>query len=219
MAIILNGTSNALRSINFGSRPDSYSVSGWFNISVPISTTTIQALVSVGNSLGFPTDRGDMGLGWGHSSATFRNNANMHLVGSTYIATPTQGSTTLNVWFQRICVYSGSQLLFYENGALVGTAVNGVVTATQPADWYHAIGVGPDINSFRVTGKVALQAYYDIGLTAADAKALSKYSPEMVRPQNLRSFYPGLRNANNLIAPGGTASNLTFDGDYPPIIT
>jgi hypothetical protein len=117
----------------------------------------------------------------------------------------------------RAAVYTGTQLLFYENGALVGVALNTSTTAPAPANWFHVIGAAVGLTT-RFQGKASMQAYYDIGLTAADVKALSRYSPEMVRPQNLRSFFPGLRDAKNLIVPGGTVANLTFDGDNPPII-
>jgi hypothetical protein len=214
MAIILNGSSQQLRSVDFGtSRPAAYSIAGWFKAFVDVTTAGTDFLATIAA----PSARGDLSLSWRHATATFRNRAILHITGGTFALSGTPGSTALNVWMHRAAVYTGTQLLFYENGALVGTAVSAIVTGAAPSNWFHTIGTSVTLAN-RFNGKAAMQAYYDIGLTAADVKALSKYSPEMVRPQNLRSFYPGLRDAKNLIVPGGTAANLTFDNDNPPII-
>lgn len=167
--------------------------------------------------IGSTSARGDLLLFWSSTISTRINRAVIHITGSTYTGTTTQGATTIDVWTHRVAVYTGAQLLFYENGTLVGTAVNATTTAPIPANWFHSIGSTVTFSA-RLQGKAALQAYYDVALTAEDVKALSKYSPELVRPQNLRSFYPGLRDAKNLIIPGGTVANLTFDDDNPPII-
>lgn len=62
-------------------------------------------------------------------------------------------------------------------------------------------------------------AYWDVQLNADELAALGKgFSPAHIRPQSLRYFVPGLRNANAVIGTTATASNLTYDDDNPRII-
>ena len=57
------------------------------------------------------------------------------------------------------------------------------------------------------------------GLSAAEVAALGKgVAPHLVRPQSLRYYVQGLRDANPLIGTNNTATGLTYDGDNPRII-
>lgn len=218
MSIVLNGTTHQLRSASFGaSRPSAYSIAGWFKFDSAPSTSSTESVLSVGNSAFFPTDAGDLILTWGHGTPDNRNRVVMHLVGSTYVSTNTGADGTPLVWKHRAAVFTGSEVGFYENGSLVGSLRSASVTAAAPADW--VVEVGSRSFQERMTGgKAAYIGYWDVALSAVEIASLGKgFSPRLARPQSLRFFLPGLRNANALVGSVATAANLTFSDDNPRI--
>jgi hypothetical protein len=219
MAIIFNGTSSTLRTLTLGAaRPSAYSVACWVKFTLAVSGAKIEIIAAAGNSLGLPSDSGDIALGWSHTTAAFRNRATIHTTGSTYVATNTQGSTATATWVHRAAVYTGSNLLFYENGAQIGSSAFATVTAAAPLDWFFSLGCNVD-NALFAACKAMMAGYWDIGLSAADVAALAAgFPPENIRPQSLQAYFPGLRDAKNYRGTGWTEANLTFDNDSPKLM-
>ena len=219
MAIILNGTTHQLRSDSFGaSRPSAYSIATWWRADAIPSTSAAQGIIGVQNTVEYPNDLGDLFISWGHSIATYRNVAYVHTTGGGYTATNTTGSASASTWYHRAATYAAGALKFFENGSQVGATATPTVTAGSPSDWIIAVGgSGTGVNS-RVAGRVCMIGYWDVQLSDAEAAALGKgAAPHLVRPQSLRYYVPGLRDANAVKGVTNTASNLTYSDDNPRI--
>lgn len=216
MAIILNGTTHQLRSDSFGaSRPSAYSIATWWRADSALSTVASEVIMAVGTT---GTDAGDLFLTWGHGVALFRNVAGIHTNGGVYFSTNTAGSTSATTWYHRAATYAAGALKFFENGAQIGATATPTVTAGAPADWVVAVGGGDAGSSNRVAGRVCMIGYWDVQLSDAEVAALGKgAAPHLVRPQSLRYYVPGLRDANAVKGATNTASNLTYSGDNPRI--
>lgn len=219
MAIILNGTTHHLRSNSFGaSRPAAYSIATWWRGDAAPSTGAVQTILSVGNTLAFPNDRGDIFISWGHTSASARNVPTIHTAAGGYTNSNTAGSASSGVWLHRVATFADTRLKFFENGAQVGTTVSATVTAPAPADWIVFVGGADGGTSSRAPGRVCMIGYWDVELTDDEAAALGKgVAPHHIRPQSLRYFVPGLRDANAAFGATNTASNLTYTDDNPRI--
>lgn len=216
MAIILNGTTHQLRSDSFGaSRPSAYSIATWWRADSAPSAAASEVIIAVGTT---GTDAGDLFLTWGHNNTAFRNVAGIHIGFSSYSSTNTAGSTSATTWYHRAATYAAGSLKFFENGAQVGATATPTVIAGAPADWVVAVGSFNAGSSFRVAGRVCMIGYWDVQLSDAEVAGLGKgAAPHLVRPQSLRYYVPGLRDANAVKGVTNTASNLTYSGDNPRI--
>lgn len=220
MAIILNRTSHQLRSDSFGaSRPAAYSIATWWRAdAVPSSGGIQETILSVGNTGAYPSDSGDLFLSWSHPNATYRNVASINITGSFYVATATAGSASATTWYHRAATYAAGALKFFENGVQVGVTATPTVTAGSPSDWVVAIGGADAGLSTRAAGRVCMIGYWDVQLSDAEVAALGKgAAPHLVRPQSLRYYVPGLRDANAAKGVTNTASNLTYSDDNPRV--
>jgi hypothetical protein len=217
MAIIFNGTSSYLRSGDFGTtRPSAYSIATWFKTTSVANTSNVEMIAMVGSAAG---DRGDLYLEWGHPALNYRNRPAIHTTGTTYPSTNTAGANTANVWRHWAAVYSGSNVIFYQNGIQIGATLSATVTAPAPADWYFSMGADSSLAGSWLSCKQVMAGYWDIGLSAADVAALAAgFPPENVRPQSLQSYFSGLRDAKNYRGTGWTEASLTFDDDNPKIM-
>ena len=214
MAIILNGTSHVLASSDFGaSRPTAYTIAQWWRADIAATDTSV---VSVSMSVGQDAAHGDLFLTW--RNASLRARASVHTTGGTYPGTNTTGITSANTWIHRIATYAPTSLQYWENGAQVGATNNVTVTASAPASWAVFVSGISGGASQRTPGKSCMIAYWDVQLTPGEMVALGKgISPIHIRPQSLRYFVPGLRDANAVIGTTATATNLTYDDDNPRI--
>lgn len=219
MAIILNRTSHQLRSDSFGaSRPASYSIATWWRADAAPSSGIIEIILAVGNTGQYPSDSGDLFMPWSHTIAAFRNVASVNTTSGTYDVTDTVGSASATTWYHRAATYAAGALKFFENGVQVGATATPTVTAGSPSDWVVAIGGSNDGLSAKAAGRVCMIGYWDLQLSDAEVAALGKgAAPHLVRPQSLRYYVPGLRDANAVKGVTNTASNLTYSGDNPRI--
>lgn len=215
MAIILNGTTHQMASASFGaSRPTAYTIAQWWRADVAADMAVDAAAMSVGQAAG----QGDLFLTWRNSSG-LPARAAVHTSGGSYPTTDTSGTTSAGVWIHRTATYASTSLQYWENGAQVGATNNVTVTASAPSSWAVFVAGISGGAAQRSPGKSCMIAYWDVQLNADELAALGKgFSPAHIRPQSLRYFVPGLRNANAVIGTTATASNLTYDDDNPRII-
>lgn len=215
MAIILNGTTHQMASASFGaSRPTAYTIAQWWRADVAADTAADAAAMSVGQSAA----QGDLFLTWRNSSGA-RARAALHTSGGSYPATDTSGTASASTWIHRAATYAPTSLQYWENGAQVGSTANQTVTAGAPSSWAVFVAGIAGGAVQRSPGKSCMIAYWDVQLNADELAALGKgFSPRLIRPQSLRYFVPGLRNANAVVGTTATANNLTYDDDNPRII-
>jgi hypothetical protein len=219
MAIILNGSTHSLRSASFGaSRPSAYSIATfWQSSETGIASGTDKCIMSVGNSAAYPNDLGDLQLYWRSPSGENNCRTTIHTSGAGYPATNTAGNTSADTWFHHCATYAATRHRFYQDGAQVGATANVTVTAAAPSDWLVYLGEQCG-NVQKSIGWICMAAYWDVELSADDVAALAKgFSPHHIRPDALRYFVPGLRDANAVVGVTATASNLTFNDNNPRI--
>lgn len=207
MAIILNGTTSQLVSASFGtSSPAEYSICTWFKADAAAANSALNIIVYLGD-----TTDDDHGIWfvWNSVSASQRSRP-MHKLAGSYVNYGTTGTATGGIWRHWIAAYKAGTFSFYENGVLVGTPIVVTKNSATITNWTFSTGL--------FAGKIAFSGYYDCFLDASDAAALGKgAAPHLVRPQSLRYYVPGLRDANAAKGVTNTASNLTYSDDNPRI--
>lgn len=212
MAIVFDGTTSLLRSGTIAtSLQTELTLALWAR---PDAVAGESYADTIGASEA-SSDNGLLGHLWGAPSAAIRNRA---VVGSTpYVFYGTRGSDAAATWVHICIVATGGVFRQYENGVLVGSQTTGAPSGTVTDLRVSAMsGVSADVT--RVAGKACMIGCWLAGLSAAEAAALGKgAAPHLVRPQSLRYYVPGLRDANPLIGANSTATNLTYDGDNPRI--
>lgn len=219
MAIVLDGTTSVLRSTNFGAaRPSAFTVALWLNVDSSVSTSTVGNVVNLGNSADYPSDSGDLLLYFGHPNpATYGRRPSIHTAATMYYATDTAGESTKSVWRHVCGSYAATRLKYFENGAQIGNTGNSTIVAYAPSDWYLTLGQRYS-GSEKLKCMQAFIGYWDAELTAEEVAALGKgFSPRLIRPQSLKFFLPGLRDANAVVGAVGTATSLTYSDDNPRI--
>lgn len=218
MAIVFDGSASVVRSTDFGaSRPSAYSVGLFVNVDSSASTSTIGNIANLGNSADHPNDLGDLLLYYGHPNSSNVCRPALHNTGITYNATNTSGSTSKGVWRHVAVSYAATRLKYFENGTQIGATGNFTTTAGAPSDWYLTLGQRY-AGSERLKCMQAYIGYWDAELNDDEMAALGKgFSPRLIRPQSLKFFLPGLRNANAVVGAVGTATSLTYSDDNPRI--
>lgn len=218
MAIVLDGSASVLRSTDFGAaRPSAFSVSLACKVDSSADPTAVGLMANLGNSAGYPNDAGDLLMYFGHPNSSNRYRPAVHYSGIDYNQTSTGGSSTKGVW--RICTttYTAGALKYFEDGSQIGSTLSVTITASAPSDWYLTLGQRYG-GSEKLKCMQAFIGYWDAELTAEEAAALGKgFSPRLIRPQSLKFFLPGLRDANAVVGAVGTATSLTFSDDNPRI--
>ncbi len=209
MAIVFDGTTSLLRSGTIATslqteltlalwvRPDAVAGSSFTD---PIGASDASS------------DAGLLGYLWGGGG-----NRNRAVVGDTqYVFYGTRGSDAAATWLHVCIVATGGVFRQYENGVLVGSQTTGAPSGTV-TDFRVAAMCGVSAAN-RLAGKACMIGCWLAGLSAAEAAALGKgAAPHLVRPQSLRYYVQGLRDANPLIGTNNTATGLTYDGDNPRI--
>lgn len=216
MSIVLNGTTHRLQSASFGaSRPSAYTMALFVRPLVASTGSVTRAIMALSDSATY--NRGDLYLNWDHTTAAFRRTAALNTTGSTYVATNTAASSTHDVWYHYGSSYSAGALKMFVDGSQVGATATPTTSATAPTNW--VVNVGSALNGdTRLNCRVAMIGYWDVALTDAEMAAIGKgIAPHLVRPQSLRYYVQGLRDANPLIGTNATATGLTYDGDNPRI--
>lgn len=206
MAIILNGTTASLQSSQGTASPSEYSICTWFKADASAANATLNIIAYIGD-----TTDDDHGIWFVWNALSANHLARpMHKLAGSYVNYGTTGTATGGIWRHWIAAYKAGNFSFYENGVLIGTPITVTKDAATISNWTFSTGA--------FAGKIAFPAYYNCFLDASDAAALGKgVSPQNVRPQSLRYFTLGLRDANAVVGATTTASNLTYDGDNPRI--
>lgn len=208
MAIILNGTTSLLQSSQGTASPSEYSICTWFKADAAAANSALNLIVYIGDA-GDADDDNGIWLVWNSTAASQRARP-MHKLAGSYVPYGTTGTATGSVWRHWIAAYKAGNFSFYENGALIGSPIVVTKNTATISNWAFITGA--------FAGKIAFPAYYNCFLDASDAAALGKgAAPHLVRPQSLRYYVPGLRDANAVVGATTTASNLTYDGDNPRI--
>lgn len=211
MAIIFDGSTSLLRSgtVATGLQTE-LTLALWVRPDAVAGSSTNSTIAASHTS----SDNGLLAHLWGDPSPSNRNKA---VVGRTpYVFYGTRGSDAAATWLHVCIVATGGVFRQYENGVLVGSQTTGApssaVTDLRVAAMCGVYGTS------RLAGKACMIGCWLAGLSATEAAALGKgAAPHLVRPQSLRYYVQGLRDANPLIGTNNTATGLTYDGDNPRI--
>jgi len=211
MAIIFDGSTSLLRSGTVAtSLQTELTLALWMRPDAVAGASYVDAIVASDTS----GDNGLLGHLWGAPATANRNRA---VVGaSPYVFYGSRGSDSAATWLHVCIVATGGVFRQYENGVLVGSQTTGAPSGTV-TDLRVSAMCGVSVPS-RLAGKACMIGCWLAGLSAAEAAALGKgAAPHLVRPQSLRYYVQGLRDANPLIGTNNTATGLTYDGDNPRI--
>lgn len=210
MAIVFDGTTSLLRSGTVAtSLQTELTLALWMRPDAVAGASTSAAIVASHTS----SDNGLLAHLWGGPTTANRNRA---IVGASPYVYGNRGSDAAATWLHVCIVATGGVFRHYENGVLVGSQTTGAPSGTV-TDFRVAAMCGLAAAS-RLAGKACMIGCWLAGLSAAEAAALGKgAAPHLVRPQSLRYYVQGLRDANPLIGTNNTATGLTYDGDNPRI--
>ena len=211
MAIVFDGTTSLLRSGTIAtSLQTELTLALWVRPDA-VAGSSFTNTIGASNA---SSDAGLLGYLWGATTSGSRNRA---VVGNTpYVFYGTRGADAAATWVHICIVATGGVFRQYENGALVGSQTTGAPSGTV-TDLRIAAMCGVSAAN-RLAGKACMIGCWLAGLSAAEVAALGKgAAPHLVRPQSLRYYVQGLRDANPLIGTNNTATGLTYDGDNPRI--
>jgi hypothetical protein len=108
---------------------------------------------------------------------------------------------TNSSWYH-VCgvIYSNSLRKIYLNGTNNGGPASDATAITTSGINSIRIGIRSDLN-FGVNGDIAEVAVYDTALSDAEILSLARrYSPSLIRPQNLKMYLPLLRTVQDVRA-------------------
>lgn len=182
-----------------------YSVAGWV-YAAAVSTGSyanfMEIVTAEGNNIG------SLYLTWHHVGGL---HGRAMFVSDGLPSNPTYHSVNLappaNTWTHLAAVFTGSQLLGYKNGALVGSAVTVSLVNLPSVLKSRALrpGTGP-------AGYGADLGYWNAALTADEIAAMGKgVSAGSIRNASRFAFCPFIREQQNIHAPltGGAGNTAT----------
>lgn len=186
----------------------------WF---YPTDLTNFQVLMSINNSGANSNNfrfsiRGDSGgdplefLTWGS--------------GGISAATTSAGASGTSAWYHGCGVRaSSSSGLCYFNGGSVGTDSTSNTPSGLNDTEIGAYRFGSSSPSNFFSGRIAEAAIWTAALDAAEVAALAKgYSPQLIRPQSLVVYVPGVRDLIDRKGTAWTNTGAFGFGDHAPVI-
>jgi len=206
---VTNTSRNAwLYGANNLSRPTNMTIAGWVNCSVaPLSTTT-GVVMSVGNTQGYPNDAGNIECKW-DSKDTNIHSAVFHNVNTNY-AHVSMGTYAPNTWYHFAITRTLTLGQLYQNGVSQGTVAL-TNQAYSSVLWYFSVLAGRGtMGSDPASGSVCMAAWWDTILSQSEITSLALgFSPRLVRPQNLRDYFPLIANGVNVTKRSSTVGSLS----------